>query len=186
MEFVVALCDRVRLRECRIAHSTLVADANLTKETVAGAVHNRKTSQIGRCGPVEGALVEARGMKTPRRQERSRVADHQDKPETQLSSAGRKSKEHFGVVNTPVYRASTILYPSVAALEARDMPYTYGRQGNPTVESLEVAITALECAKKTVFVPSGLNAVATALLTVCSSGDHVLMTDSCYAPSRAF
>jgi cysteine-S-conjugate beta-lyase len=114
------------------------------------------------------------------------VADHQDKPETQLSSAGRKSKEHFGVVNTPVYRASTILYPSVAALEARDMPYTYGRQGNPTVESLEVAINALEGAKKTVFVPSGLNAVAAALLTVCSSGDHVLMTDSCYAPSRAF
>jgi len=114
------------------------------------------------------------------------VADHQDKPETHLSSAGRKSKEHFGVVNTPVYRASTILYPNVAALEARDMPYTYGRLGNPTVESLEVAINTLEGAKKTVFVPSGLNAVATALLTVCSSGDHVLITDSCYAPSRAF
>jgi cysteine-S-conjugate beta-lyase len=114
------------------------------------------------------------------------VADQQDKPETQLTSAGRKTREHFGVVNTPVYRASTILYPSVAALEARDMPYTYGRLGNPTVESLEVAINALEGTEKTVFVPSGLNAVATALLTVCSAGDHVLVTDSCYAPSRAF
>jgi len=114
------------------------------------------------------------------------VADQQDKPETKLTSVGRKTKEHFGVVNTPVYRASTILYPGVAALEARDMPYTYGRRGNPTVESLEVAINALEGAEKTVFVPSGLNAVATALLTVCSTGDHVLVTDSCYAPSRAF
>jgi len=114
------------------------------------------------------------------------VADHQDKPETQLSSAGRKSKEHFGVVNTPVYRASTILYPNVDALEARNMPYTYGRLGNPTLESLETAINTLEGAKKTVFFPSGLNAVASALLTVCSAGDHVLVTDSCYAPSRVF
>jgi len=114
------------------------------------------------------------------------VANHQEKPETQLSSAGRMSKEHFGVVNTPVYRASTILYPNVEALEARAMPFTYGRHGNPTLESLEAAISPLEGAHKTVFVPSGLSAVATALFTACSAGDHLLMTDSCYAPSRAF
>ena len=114
------------------------------------------------------------------------MADHEDRPETRLTSVGRKSKEHFGVVNTPVYRASTILYPDVASLEARDRPYTYGRSGTPTVESLEEVITALEGAAKTVLVPSGLNAVATALLAVCTAGDHVLMTDSCYAPSRAF
>jgi len=114
------------------------------------------------------------------------VADHEDRPETRLTSVGRKSKEHFGVVNTPVYRASTILYPDVASLEARDRPYTYGRSGTPTVESLEEVVTALEGAAKTVLVPSGLNAVATALLAVCTAGDHVLMTDSCYAPSRAF
>lgn len=114
------------------------------------------------------------------------MADHEDRPETRLTSAGRRSKEHFGVVNTPVYRASTILYPDVASLEARDRPYTYGRNGTPTVESLEEVITALEGAAKTVLVPSGLNAVATALLAVCTAGDHVLMTDSCYAPSRAF
>ena len=114
------------------------------------------------------------------------MADHKDKPETQLSTAGRRSKQHFGVVNTPVYRASTILYPNVAALDARDMPFTYGRRGNPTVESLEEAINVLEGAKKTIFVPSGLNAVATALMSVCSAGDHVLMADTCYAPSRIF
>jgi len=114
------------------------------------------------------------------------VAEHEDRPETRLTSVGRKSKEHFGVVNTPVYRASTILYPDVASLEARDRPYTYGRSGTPTVESLEEVVTALEGAAKTVLVPSGLNAVATSLLAVCTAGDHVLMTDSCYAPSRAF
>jgi len=115
-----------------------------------------------------------------------RVAEHEDRPETRLTSVGRKSKEHFGVVNTPVYRASTILYPDVASLEARDRPYTYGRSGTPTVESLEEVITTLEGAARTVLVPSGLNAVATSLLAVCTAGDHVLMTDSCYAPSRAF
>jgi cysteine-S-conjugate beta-lyase len=114
------------------------------------------------------------------------VANHQDKPETKLSSLGRKSGDHFGVVNTPVYRASTILYPNVAALDAHDMPFTYGRRGNPTLKSLEEAINELEGATRTLFVPSGLNAVATAILSVCVSGDHLLMADTCYGPSRAF
>jgi len=114
------------------------------------------------------------------------VANHQDKPETKLSSLGRKSRDHFGVVNTPVYRASTILYPNVAALDAHDMPFTYGRRGNPTLKSLEEAINELEGATRTLFVPSGLNAVATAILSVCVSGDHLLMADTCYGPSRAF
>jgi cysteine-S-conjugate beta-lyase len=114
------------------------------------------------------------------------VADEQEKPETKLTSSGRMSKAHFGVVNTPVYRASTILYPDVAALEAREMPFTYGRRGNPTLKSLEDAINSLEGATRTLFVPSGLNAVATAILCVCGAGDHLLVADSCYAPSRAF
>jgi cysteine-S-conjugate beta-lyase len=114
------------------------------------------------------------------------VANHQDKPETKLSSLGRKSGDHFGVVNTPVYRASTILYPNVAALDAHDMPFTYGRRGNPTLKSLEEAINELEGATRALFVPSGLNAVATAILSVCVSGDHLLMADTCYGPSRAF
>jgi len=114
------------------------------------------------------------------------VTDDGEKPETRLTSAGRMSKAHFGVVNTPVYRASTILYPNIAALDAHDMPFTYGRRGNPTVSSLEDAINALEGATRTLFVPSGLNAVASAILSVCGAGDHLLMVDSCYAPSRAF
>ncbi len=114
------------------------------------------------------------------------MTDDKEKPETTLSSAGRMSKAHFGVVNTPVYRASTILYPSVAALDAHDMPFTYGRRGNPTLKSLEDAINVLEGAARTLFVPSGLNAVATAILSVCGAGDHLLVADTCYAPSRVF
>ncbi|MBV9905598.1 MAG: cystathionine beta-lyase, partial [Alphaproteobacteria bacterium] len=84
------------------------------------------------------------------------------------------------------YRASTILYPNIAALDAHDMPFTYGRRGNPTVRSLEEAINALEGGAKVALVPSGLNAVITAIMATCSAGDHLLMVDSCYAPSRAF
>ena len=72
---------------------------------------------------------------------------------THLSSAGRMSKDHFGAVNTPVYRASTILYPDVATLDAHGMPFSYGRRGNPTVKSLEDAICALEGAARTVLAP---------------------------------
>ena len=61
------------------------------------------------------------------------------KVETIAVSAGRMSREHFGVVNTPVYRASTILYRDLASLDARDVPYTYGRRGTPTSRSLEAA-----------------------------------------------
>ncbi len=109
-----------------------------------------------------------------------------NKPETIAVSAGRMSDAHYGVVNTPVYRASTILYPNVAALKAHDAPYTYGRRGTPTSRSLEEAVMALEEGARTVLVPSGLNAVAIAILAVCGAGDHLLMADSCYAPSRTF
>lgn len=114
------------------------------------------------------------------------TADGKEKKETTLASAGRESKAHYGVVNTPVYRASTILYPDSAALDARDMPFTYGRRGNPTVKSLEDAVTALEGAARTVLLPSGLNAATSAILVACSAGDHLLMADTCYAPTRSF
>src|SRR5690242_3213157 len=94
------------------------------------------------------------------------------------------SAEHFGVVNTPVYRASTILYPDLASLEAGKGPYTYGRRGTPTHRSLEEAITELEGGVRTLLCPSGLNAIALAITSVCGAGDHLLMVDSCYEPTR--
>ncbi|MBV9331675.1 MAG: PLP-dependent transferase, partial [Alphaproteobacteria bacterium] len=96
------------------------------------------------------------------------------------------SREHFGVVNTPVYRASTILYPDLASQKARNVSYTYGRRGTPSSRSFEEAANALEGGTRTVVVPSGLNAIATAILSVCGAGDHLLMVDSCYAPTRTF
>ena len=109
-----------------------------------------------------------------------------DKPETILVSAGRMSETHFGAVNTPVYRASTILFPDLATLEGRGQSYTYGRRGTPSSRSLEEALCALEGGARTVLVPSGLNACATAILSVVGAGDHLLMVDSCYEPTRDF
>ena len=112
--------------------------------------------------------------------------DKKDKPETLAVSAGRMSDEHFGVVNTPVYRASTILYPDLATLKANRQPYSYGRRGTPTTRSFEEAICAMEGAARTVTVPSGLNANALAILSVCGAGDHLLMVDSAYEPTKTF
>lgn len=108
------------------------------------------------------------------------------KPETIAVHSGRMTREHFGTVNTPVYRTSTILSPDLATLESHSAPYVYGRRGTPSSKSLEDAITELEGGAQTVLAPSGLGAIALALLSVCAAGDHVLVTDSCYGPTRNF
>ena len=114
------------------------------------------------------------------------MAKDKGKPETIAVHAGHMSAEHFGAVNTPVYRASTILFPTLDAMESRDKPYVYGRRGTPSSRSLEDAVTALEGGARTVLCPSGANAIATAILSVCRAGDHLLMVDSCYNPTRIF
>ena len=63
---------------------------------------------------------------------------------TRLAHTGREPARQHGFVNTPIYRGSTVLFPTVAALEANDQDFTYGRLGTPTVEALETAITELE------------------------------------------
>jgi cystathionine beta-lyase len=114
------------------------------------------------------------------------MSARKESPDTIATHAGRMSDEHFGVVNTPVYRASTILYPTLAKLEAGDAPYVYGRRGTPSSKSLEDAVTALEGGARTVICSSGANAIALAILSVCNAGDHFLMTDACYGPTRIF
>ncbi|MBV8977459.1 MAG: cystathionine beta-lyase [Alphaproteobacteria bacterium] len=109
-----------------------------------------------------------------------------EKPDTIAVSAGRMTREHFGVVNTPVYRTSTILHPSLESMKGEALPYKYGRRGTPSSRSFESAIEALEGGARCVAVPSGLNAIATAIMAVCNAGDHLLMTDSCYGPTRLF
>jgi cystathionine beta-lyase len=110
--------------------------------------------------------------------------DTEGKPQTRAISLGRMSAAHFGAVNTPVYRASTILFPDLAALKANTQPYTYGRRGTPSTSSFEDAINGLEGAARTEVCTSGIQAIALAILSVCGAGDHLLMVDSCYEPTR--
>jgi len=107
-------------------------------------------------------------------------------PETLLTHAGRNPDNQFGFVNTPVYRGSTVLFKTLAALEGQQQRYYYGRAGNPTTEQVEEVVTALEGAHNTRLVPSGLAAITVALLSCLSTGDEVLVTDSAYDPTRQF
>ncbi len=106
--------------------------------------------------------------------------------ETILTHSGRQTAEHFGFVNTPVFRGSTVLFETLDDLDNHDHPYRYGRTGNPTTRAVEALVTELEGAKGTVLAPSGLSAVSTALLSVLNAGDEVLVTDSAYEPTRIF
>ncbi len=103
---------------------------------------------------------------------------------TRLAQLGRTSEAHYGFVNTPVYRGSTVLFKSLDDLENNRARYTYGTAGSPTIESLESAWTALTGAAGTALSPSGLGAVALALLSALKHGDHLLMPDNVYQPTR--
>jgi cysteine-S-conjugate beta-lyase len=110
---------------------------------------------------------------------------------TRVVTAGRRKEWTQGIVNTPVWRASTILYDSVAELReagGRDTHHRlfYGRKGTPTQWSLADALTELEPgAEGTFLYPSGVAAIAAALLSVLSPGDELLIPDSAYDPTRA-
>ncbi|WP_062014431.1 cystathionine beta-lyase [Aureimonas sp. AU4] len=105
---------------------------------------------------------------------------------TRLLHAGHEPREFHGFVNPAVFRGSTILFPSAAAMRSRDQRYTYGLRGTPTLESLERAIDEMEGSAGTILVPSGLAAVSVPLLAFLRSGDHCLVIDSIYGPTRHF
>lgn len=105
---------------------------------------------------------------------------------TLVTHAGRDSRDHFGAVNPAVYRASTILFPTVEAFSARrDQRVRYGTHGTPTAHALEDAMSALEGAAGTVLAPSGLAIISNVLLAFLSGGDHILVPDSVYGPVRS-
>ena len=108
------------------------------------------------------------------------------KEETKLVVSGRRPDETYGFVNIPPFRGSTVTYPDAAACLAGKNRYTYGRKGNPTMEALESLWSELEGAVGTVICPSGASAVTTAMLSCVKSGDHVLVVDSVYRPTRNF
>jgi cysteine-S-conjugate beta-lyase len=110
--------------------------------------------------------------------------------DTRIVQSGRRSDYTRGIVNPPVWRASTVLFDSVAEMRAANPPADgrlhYGRNGTPTHWALAEALTELEPgAAGTRLYPSGVAAIASALLAVLGSGDELLMVDSVYAPTRA-
>jgi cystathionine beta-lyase len=115
-----------------------------------------------------------------------------DKPSsaTLASHLGRDSQRYLGAVNTPVFRASTILFPTVADLEksarGEHEGLSYGLHGLPTVKDLQTAVATIEGAHAAFAVPSGLAATTLPLLAMLKPGDHLLVTDSVYGPTRRF
>ena len=105
---------------------------------------------------------------------------------TLLAHAGSNPSDHHGFVNTPVYRGSTVVFPSVDAMASGNGRYQYGRWNNPSTEALVEAISALEDAEGTVLCPSGLSACSTAILSAVGAGEHLLVSDSVYGPTRHF
>ena len=106
--------------------------------------------------------------------------------ETRLVHAGRSPREHHGFVSPPVYHGSTITFPDTDTMLRGAQRYTYGRRGSPTSDALTELLAELDGAAGVVLCPSGLSAVATALMAVVVAGDHLLVSDSAYGPGRHF
>jgi cystathionine beta-lyase len=114
------------------------------------------------------------------------------KEDTKIVHKGRDPKSNHGIINPPVYHASTIAWGSVAEMNYRRDHrwepgiYTYGRHGTPTHEALEEAYAAVCGGYRTVAVASGLAAINAAMLAYLEQGDHILMVDCVYGPARNF
>lgn len=113
------------------------------------------------------------------------------KPETKVTTLGRDPEANFGVVSPPVYHASTILFPSLGALDAATKVKSknqmrYGRYGTPTTFALQDAVAELEGGYATFAVGSGAAAVVGTLMAFTKAGDHVLCVDTAYGPTRRY
>ena len=113
-------------------------------------------------------------------------------PETKVAHLGRDHKDSHGFVNLPIYHGSTVLYEtyeefrnSEARRQQRDQ-VLYGRYGTPLSFALETAIAELEGANGAITVSSGLAAITESLKAFLSQGDHILVTDSVYQPTRKY
>ena len=115
---------------------------------------------------------------------------HAMKKDTLLTHVGRDPAKYEGMVNTPVYRTSTVIHPNLASYEKRppegEKSVRYGRYGTPTTFALEEAVARMEGGFRAAAVPSGLAAITAALRAFLKAGDHLLVSDSAYAPTRAF
>jgi cystathionine beta-lyase len=112
------------------------------------------------------------------------------KKDTLLTHVARDPAKYEGMVNTPVYRTSTVIFPDLESYEARSgddyKKVRYGLYGTPTTFALEEAIAKMEGGHAAVVVPSGLAAIAAPLAAFLKAGDHLLVVDSVYGPTRTF
>jgi cysteine-S-conjugate beta-lyase len=108
------------------------------------------------------------------------------KADTLLTHTGLNPKGFHGFVNPPVVHASTVLFPDSETMATGGQTYTYGRRGTPTTDALETAIRELEGAAGVRLANSGLNAIALACLSCLKAGDHILIPDTAYGPTRHF
>lgn len=108
------------------------------------------------------------------------------KADTKLAHAGRDPLAFHGFVNPPVVHASTVLYPDTKTLVTGQQTYSYARRGNPTTDLLESALAEIEGAAGVKIANSGLNAIALAVLSCVKAGDHILIADTAYGPTRHF
>lgn len=119
--------------------------------------------------------------------------------DTKLVISGKNYKDNFGTVNTPVYRTSTVLFPTLDAYHASEngkpyynvkgntaTDYSYGTAGTPTTFALQNTICEIEGTKYCLIFPSGLAAITMTLLAILEPGDHALISDSVYGPTRRF
>ena len=106
--------------------------------------------------------------------------------DTRLAHGGADPFDCHGFVNPPIVRGSTVLHPDAATLRSRAQRYTYGTHGTPTTQALCSMVTELEGADGTVLTSSGLSAISVPMQALLSPGDHVLIVDSVYWPTRRF
>ncbi|KXG86496.1 cystathionine beta-lyase [Agrobacterium bohemicum] len=105
---------------------------------------------------------------------------------TRLAHLGNDPAAYHGFVNPPIARGSTVLFPDAQTLVSEDQKYTYGTHGTPTTDALRDMINTLEGSAGTILLPSGLAAVTVPFLAYLSAGDHALIVDSVYFPTRRF
>jgi len=106
--------------------------------------------------------------------------------DTKLAHLGNDPDQFYGFINPPVVHASTVLYRDYEATQTRKQKYTYPTRGTPTTDALASAIDHLEGSAGTILVPSGLAAVSVPMMAFTKSGDHCLIVDSIYSPTRIF
>ncbi len=122
------------------------------------------------------------------------------KKETEVVVSGGNPAGYAGTVGTPLYQSSTILFPTLEDYHNAErgekfypeqenghaLDYSYGINGTPTTFALQDTLCRLEGGSSCVITPSGLSAITTALLAFLQSGDHLLMIDGAYGPTRRF